>query len=57
MGAAFGRPSPNGAAGLRPPAHLGISLYAPLELKALASTSIKSIGQPLALKALAIHLF
>ena len=34
----------------------GNSLYAPLILKALASASIKSIGHPLVLKALAIHL-
>ena len=31
--------------------------YAPLVLKAVASASIKSIGNPLVLKALAIHLF
>ena len=41
--------------GRRP--HLGNPLYAPLVLKALASASIKSIGHPLVLKALAIHLF
>ena len=55
MGAASGRPSPNGAngaGGLR-----GNSLYALLVLQALASASIKSIGHPLVLKALAIHLF
>ena len=43
------------AFGRRP--HLGNSLYALLVLKALASASIKSIGHPLVLKALAIHLF
>ena len=32
-------------------------LYAPLVFKALASASVKSIGHPLVLKALAIHLF
>ena len=46
MGAAFGR---------RP--HLGNSLYAPLVLKALASASIKSLGHPLVLEKLVIHLF
>ena len=50
--------------GLRPPLpkwggrpHLGNSLYAPLVLKALASASMESIGHPLVLKALVIHLF
>ena len=43
---------PNGAGGQRPP-----PLYAPLVLKALASASIKSIGHPLVLEALVIHLF
>ena len=52
MGAAFGRPSPNGAGG-----HLGNSLYAPLVLKTLASASIKSIGHPFVLKALGNYLF
>ena len=52
MGAASGRPSPNGAGG-----RLGNSIYAPLVLKALASAGIKSIGHPLVLEALAIHLF
>ena len=56
MGAASSRPSPNGAGGLRRRPHLGNSLYALLVLKALASASIKSIGHPLVLKALAIHL-
>ena len=47
MGAACGRASRNGAGGR----------IAPLVLKAMASTGIKSIGHPLVLKALAIHLF
>ena len=61
MGAASGRPCPNGAEGRRP--HLGRggrrppTLYAPPVSKALASASIKSIGHPLVLKTLAIHLF
>ena len=41
-----------GAVGGRP--H---NLYAPLVLKSWASASIKRIGHPLVLKALAIHLF
>ena len=48
----FGRRPHLGRGGRRPP-----PLYGPLVLKALASASIKSIGHPLALKALAIHLF
>ena len=48
----FGRRPHLGRGGRRPP-----PLYALLVLKALASASIKSIGHPLVLKALAIHLF
>ena len=44
MGAAFGRPSPNVAGGLRPPAPFGEFIIALLVLKALASAYFESIG-------------
>ena len=51
--------SPNGAGGLRlgRSGRMPLPLYAPLVLKTLASASIKSIGHPLVLKALANYLF
>ena len=49
MRAASGRPSPNGAGGLRPLAPFGEFI--------ICSASIKSIGHPLVLKALGNYLF
>ena len=48
-------PNGGGAAGGRPHYILRITFSA--SIKALASASIKSIGHPLVLNALAIHLF
>ena len=57
MGAASGRSPQMGPAAFGRRPLLGNSLYAPLVLKALASASTKSIGRPLALKALDNYLF